>query len=182
MTIPLVILAVLSAIGGFVGIPAVFVGENGNLFKNWLSPVYEPAESYLLHVNLYSHAIEILLMLISVAAGVTGILLARHFYLKNIKPIEWLIERFKKLYNLLFNKYYVDEIYNFLIVTPLIKTSEKLLWKISDAMIIDGLVNGTAEMIDDIAKVIRKVQTGVAQIYALIMIFGITLIIFLLLL
>jgi len=182
MTIPLVILAVLSAIGGFVGIPAVFVGENGNLFKNWLSPVYEPAESYLLHVNLYSHATEILLMLISVAAGVTGILLARHFYLKNIKPIEWLIERFKKLYNLLFNKYYVDEIYDFLIVTPLIKTSEKFLWKISDAMIIDGFVNGTAEMIDDIAKVIRKVQTGVAQFYALIMIFGITLIIFLLLL
>lgn len=182
MTIPLTILAVLSAIGGFVGIPAVFVGESGNLFRNWLHPVYEPAETFMLHINLYSHATEILLMVISVAAGVTGILLARHFYLQNIKPIEWLIEHFKKFYNLLFNKYYVDEIYNFLIVTPIVKVSEKFLWKINDTLIIDGFVNGTAEMIDESAKVIRRIQTGIAQFYALIMIFGITLIIFLLLL
>jgi NADH-quinone oxidoreductase subunit L len=152
------------------------------LFANWLKPVYEPAETYLLHVNLYSHFTEIILMLLSVAVAVTGILLARHFYLQNIKPIEWLINRFKKLYTLLFNKYYVDEIYDFLIVTPLVKVSEKFLWKINDTMIIDGFINGTAEMIDETAKLIRKIQTGIAQFYALIMIFGITLIIFLLLL
>jgi NADH-quinone oxidoreductase subunit L len=121
-------------------------------------------------------------MLLSVAVAVMGILLARYFYLQNIKPIEWLINRFKKLYTLLFNKYYVDEIYDFLIVTPLVKVSEKFLWKINDTMIIDGFINGTAEMIDETAKLIRKIQTGIAQFYALIMIFGITLIIFLLLL
>lgn len=182
MTIPLIILAVLSTIGGFVGIPAVFSGENGNLLKNWLHPVYEPAETYMLHINLYSHATEILLMVISVVAGVIGILLARHFYLQNIKPIEWLIERFKKFYNLLFNKYYVDEIYDFLIVTPIVKISEKFLWKINDSLIIDGFINGTAESINELARFIRRIQTGIAQFYALIMIFGITLIIFLLLL
>jgi len=182
MTIPLVVLAVLSAVGGFIGIPVVFVGEHGNLFANWLKPVYEPAETYILHVSLYSHSTEILLMILSVAVGVTGILLARHFYLQNITPIDWMISRFKRLYTLLFNKYYVDEIYDFLIVTPIVKVSEKFLWKFNDTMIIDGFINGTAEMIDEISKVIRKVQTGIAQFYALIMIFGITLIIFLLLL
>lgn len=182
MTTPLIILAVLSAIGGFVGIPAVFVGEGGNLFKNWLHPVYEPAETFMLHISLHSHATEILLMIISVIIAVTGIILARHFYLQNIKPIEWLMERFKKLYKLMFNKYYVDEIYDFLFVAPIVKFSEKFLWKISDTLIIDGFINGTAEMIDEFAKIIRKVQTGIIQFYALIMIFGITLIIFLLLL
>ncbi len=181
MTVPLIILAILSAIGGFIGIPEVFSGEKGNLFKNWLHPIYEPAETYLFHVNLHSHATEILLMIISVLAGVAGILMARHFYLKSIKPIDWAISKFKKLYNVLFNKYYVDEIYDLLIVTPIVKVSEKFLWKINDTLLIDGFVNGTAEIINDLAKVIRKVQTGIVQFYALIMIFGITLIIFLLL-
>ncbi len=182
MTIPLIILAVLSAIGGFVGIPAALAGEKGNLFKNWLQPVYEPAETFMLHINLYSHATEFLFIGISVIVGVAGILLARYLYLQNIKPIERLMNQFKKLYNLLFNKYYVDEIYDFLIVTPIIKVSEKFLWKINDTLIIDGFINGTAELINDIARFIRRIQTGVAQFYALIMIFGITLIIFLLLL
>lgn len=182
MTIPLIILAVLSAIGGFVGIPTVFSGEHGNLFANWLEPVYEKSEVFFLHFNLYSHATEILLMILSVAVGLTGILLARHFYLKNIKPIDWVIERFQKLYKLLFNKYYVDEIYDFLVVTPIVKISEKFLWKINDSLIIDGFINSTAEVVDELSKIIRRIQTGVAQFYALIMIFGITLIIFLLLL
>lgn len=181
MTIPLIILAVLSAIGGFVGMPAVFVGENGNLFKNWLHPVYEPAENFMLHISLHSHATEILLMVISVLVALTGILLARYFYLQNIKPIDWLINKFNKIYKFLFNKYYVDEIYDFLIVNPIVKVSEKFLWKFSDNIIIDGFINGTAELIDEIAKVIRRIQTGISQFYALIMIFGITLIIFLLL-
>lgn len=54
--------------------------------------------------------------------------------------------------------------------------------EINDTLIIDGFINGTAELINDIARFIRRIQTGVAQFYALIMIFGITLIIFLLLL
>lgn len=180
MTIPLIILAFLSAIGGFAGIPAVLAGEDGNLFKNWLQPVYKPAETFMLHINLYSHATEFLFIGISVIVGLTGILLARHLYLQNIKPIERLMNQFKKLYNLLFNKYYVDEIYDFLIVTPIVKISEKFLWKINDTLIIDGFINGTSELINDIAKFIRRIQTGVVQFYALIMIFGITLIIFIL--
>ncbi len=182
MTIPLIILSVLSAIGGFVAIPTVFSGYYGNLFANWLEPVYEKSEVFLLHVNTYSNATEILLIVLSVVVAITGILLARHFYLQNIKPIEWAIERFQKLYKLLFNKYYVDEIYDFLLVTPLVKISEKFLWKFNDSLIIDGFINSTAEVVDELSKIIRKIQTGVAQFYALIMIFGITLIIFLLLL
>lgn len=182
MTIPLIVLAVLSAIGGFVGMPAVFAGEHGNLFEGWLEPVFEKSHFNLIHVSMYSHTTEILLMILSVAVAITGILLARHFYLQNIKPIDWAIIRFQKLYKLLFNKYYVDEIYDFLIVTPIVKISEKFLWKINDSLIIDGFINSTAEVVDELSKIIRKIQTGVAQFYALIMIFGITLIIFLLLL
>ncbi len=182
MTIPLIILAFLSAVGGFVGIPALFVGEHGNLFKNWLHPVYEPAETFLLHISLYSHSTEFLLMIISVIIAVTGIFFARHLYLKNIKPIDYLVGRFSKIYKLLFNKYYVDEIYDFVFVNPIVKGSEKILWKITDVKLVDGFINTTAQMIEDFAKLIRRIQTGIAQFYALIMIFGITLIIFLLLL
>lgn len=182
ITIPLIILAVLSAVGGFIGIPSIFVGENGNIFENWLAPVYEPSEAFLIHLTSHSHATEILLMVFSVIVAIAGILIARYVYIKNIKPVEFLVSQFNKLYQILYNKYYIDELYNFLFVTPIVKTSERFLWKINDVKIIDGFVNTTAEMIDEFSRILRKIQTGVIQFYALLMIFGITIIIFLLLL
>ena len=93
--------------------------------------------------------------------------------MKNQKIAEHTALKFKGIYKILFNKYYVDEAYDKAIVQPIYKTSESLLWKITDVKLIDGLVNGTASLIDFISGKIRKIQTGVAQTYAVVMMLGI---------
>lgn len=180
MTIPLIILGILSVIGGFIGMPALFVGESGNFFAAWLAPVFEPALSKIAHYGEHSHTTEILLMILSAGVAAFSIYIARKFYLKNIKPIDYLVNKFSKIYKLLFNKYWVDEAYDLLIVNPIKVASEKFLWKVNDVKIIDGFLDGTAALFDSGSKFIRKIQTGVAQFYALVMVFGIAIIIFIL--
>lgn len=178
MTVPLIILAVLSAIGGYIGIPAVFSGEGGNLFENWLKPVYKPAEEKLFNSGFHSHAEEILLMSISTIFALSSIYFSLYVYTKNKSVMENLKKRFKKIYNILFNKYYVDEIYDAAFVNPVKICSEKILWKFTDSIVIDGLVNGTAKFVDIISDKIKKIQTGLVQFYALVMVAGIALILF----
>ncbi|GIV45941.1 MAG: NADH-quinone oxidoreductase subunit L [Ignavibacterium sp.] len=173
MTIPLIILAILSVIGGFIGIPEVFSGEHGNQFHNWLAPIFKDADRKLMHFGLHSHFEEILLMVISVIGAAASILLARYIYLKKPEIASRTATRFKGLYNLLWNKYYVDEIYDAVIVNPIVTVSRNVLWKIADNKIIDGTVNGVAKLVDLLSSIIRKVQTGVAQLYALVMVLGI---------
>jgi NADH-quinone oxidoreductase subunit L len=173
MTIPLIILAVLSAIGGFIGIPEIFSGEHGNNFHNWLAPIFRNAERKLAFYGSHSHTEEIVLMSISIVGAVLSILFARYVYLKNPAFAESVSRRFKGAYNLLFNKYYVDEAYDAAVIKPVVKGSEKILWKIADNAVIDGVVNGTAAIINSVSGIIRKVQTGVAQLYALVMVLGV---------
>ncbi|WP_304130761.1 NADH-quinone oxidoreductase subunit L [Ignavibacterium album] len=173
MTIPLIILAVLSVIGGFVGIPEVFSGEHGNHFHNWLAPIFKDADRKLMHFGLHSHFEEILLMVISVIGASASILLARYIYLKKPEIASRTASRFKGVYNLLWNKYFIDEIYDAVIVSPTVMISKNVLWKIADNRIIDGTVNGAAKLIEILSATIRKVQTGVAQLYALVMVLGI---------
>ena len=178
MTIPLIILASLAAIGGFIGIPALFSGENGNMFEGWLAPVFENAEKKMAIYNTYSSGPEILLMALSVILAIGGIWIARNIYLKKPAIAESVSSRFKGLYKLLWNKYFVDEIYDAVVITPIVKGSESFLWKFTDSKIIDGMVNGTASIIGFISTRIRKIQTGVAQIYALVMMLGIVIALF----
>ncbi len=173
ITIPLIVLAVLSVIGGFVGIPEVFSGEHGNQFHNWLAPIFKDADRKLAHFNLYSHSTEILLMVLSVVFAVSAIWFARYVYLKKPSIASDTAKRFKGLYNLLWNKYFVDEVYDAVIINPIVKTSKSFLWQIADNKIIDGVVNGSAKLIDIFSVNIRKLQNGVAQFYALVMVLGI---------
>jgi NADH-quinone oxidoreductase subunit L len=178
MTYPLVVLAVLSAIGGFIGIPEIFSGEYGNLFHSWLAPVFKTAEMKLMHFGGHSHFEELLLMIISVIAAAGAILYARFVYLKKPEVADKTASRFKGAYNILLNKYFLDETYDATIVNPIVKGSESILWKIADNKIIDGLINYLAKLIDIISGVIKKIQTGVAQSYALVMVLGILIALF----
>jgi NADH-quinone oxidoreductase subunit L len=178
MTVPLIVLAVLSVIGGYIGIPEVFSGGHGNIFHNWLAPIFHNAERKLAFYGSHTHAEEILLMTISTVGAIASILFARYVYLKNPQIAVNTANKFKGYYKLLWNKYYVDEIYDAAIVNPIKKISESFLWKIVDNKIIDGLVNGSAKLIDIISVNIRKVQTGVAQFYAIIMVLGIAVALF----
>jgi len=173
MTIPLMVLAALSVLGGFIGIPEIFSGEHGNNFHSWLSPIFSYAQIRLAQYGSHTHFEEILLMVVSVVGAAASIYFARYVYLKNQKVAENTASKFKGIYKILFNKYYVDEAYNKAIIQPIFKTSESLLWKITDVKLIDGLVNSTASAIEKTSGVIRKIQTGVAQTYAVVMMLGI---------
>jgi NADH-quinone oxidoreductase subunit L len=178
MTVPLVVLAVLSAIGGFIGIPEIFSGEHGNLFHNWLAPVFKTSELKLLHFSSHSHFEELLLMIVSVVAAASAIFYSRYVYLKKPEVAEKISSRFKGAYNILLNKYFLDEAYDATVVNPIVKGSEKILWNIADNKLIDGLINGLAKLVDKISGLIRKIQTGVAQSYALVMVLGILIALF----
>ncbi len=178
MTIPLIILAVLSAIGGFIGIPEIFSGEHGNLFHSFLEPVFKPAHNKLIQFGSHTHFEEILLMVISIVGGAAGIYFAYQFYLKKTEIPEKLSKRFKGAYNLLLNKYFVDEAYETTVVNPIVTGSKNILWKITDSKIIDGFVNNLANFVGYFSSIIRKLQTGVAQSYAMIMMVGILIALF----
>jgi NADH-quinone oxidoreductase subunit L len=167
MTIPLIILAGLSIVGGFVGIP------HASLLENWLEPVFSPAHYKLLSGEHSGGFMEYLLMFVSVGIAASGIYAARKIYLERNDIADAVVKRFPRLYRLLFNKYYVDELYDTAVVDPIVKTSQEVFWKAMDGTIIDGSVNGSARLIQGIGQILRKIQTGVAQSYALVFVGGI---------
>ena len=171
MTVPLLLLAALSVVGGFIGVPESLGGANR--FEHWLEPVFERASLTMMTATQGSESEEYLLMVLSVAVAAAGIWLALRWYLKRSDIPEKLSRRLKGLYSLLLNKYYVDEIYDAAVVTPTVKGSEKLLWRIVDVGIIDWLVNATARLIGVVGNGLRRTQSGMAQGYALIFVVGV---------
>jgi NADH-quinone oxidoreductase subunit L len=167
MTVPLIILAGLSIVGGFVGIP------HWSGIEHWLDPVFSPAQYKLMSGEHSGGIMEYLLMAISVGIAIAGIYSARWVYLQRAEIAESLAKRYPRIYRMLFNKYYVDEMYDTVIVEPAVKTSEEILWKVVDVTLIDGMVNGSAKVISALAQTLRKIQTGVAQFYAAVFIGGI---------
>jgi len=175
MTIPLIVLAVLSAFGGFLGVPHVLghALHIPNLLEGWLDPIFERGMSFL-PKHAGDHAmLEWGLMGASTVIAIAGIMLAKSIYSKGTDKAEGMAARMKGIYTLLWNKYYVDEVYNFAIVGPILAVSRDFLWKIFDVKIIDGIVNGSASTVGAGAAALRKIQSGVAQNYALLMMVGI---------
>jgi NADH-quinone oxidoreductase subunit L len=165
MTIPLVLLAFFSFVAGYAALPVVF-GKNLDFFGRFLEPVIEHAHEVHLSIGT-----EWMLILISVAVAVTGIYIAWVFYIKNPKIPHNFVARFPGLYKLLYNKYYVDEIYNTLFVNSTIKGSE-VVYDHFDLKVIDGAVNGSASATNFFGKVLSYFQTGLIKDYALIFLLG----------
>jgi NADH-quinone oxidoreductase subunit L len=164
MTIPLIILAVLSVIGGFIGLPQL-VGTN--LLDNFLEPVFAGAKGVLPEHHIEAST-EITLILVSVVVAAAAIFLSFRIFAKEYKPKGVRTG----LYKILQNKYYVDEIYNAVVVMPLRRLSD-LLYKFFDVVIIDGIVNGSGRFFLSLSGDWRKIQTGVIQDYAIISVAGI---------
>jgi NADH-quinone oxidoreductase subunit L len=179
MTMPLVILAVLSALGGLLGVPHV-IGHAlhiPNLLEEWLHPIMAQS-TMILPQHTGDHAsTEIMLMVTSVIIALTGIFLARGLYAKGLAKATSLASSAKGVYKLLWNKYWVDEAYFALIVDPIMATSRDFLWKVVDVRVIDGLVNGSARSVNAVSGVLRRLQSGVAQNYAILMMAGIVVIV-----
>lgn len=175
MTVPLIILAVLSVVGGLMGIPHV-LGHPlhiPNLLEGWLEPIFAGGKA-LLPQHAGNHtAMEITLMLVSTAIAFAGIFLAKSIYSGGPEKSDALKQRFSGIHKILWNKYYIDEIYHLAFVGPILAASRDFLWKIFDVIAIDGIVNGSARVIGATATVLRRAQSGVAQNYALVMLIGI---------
>lgn len=174
MTTTLTILAVLSGIGGLIGVPSILGGNS--FLHHWLEPIFGKG-SLKFGAHKFSHFTEYLLMFISILVVVISIFYARKIFLKT-ETIENNAKGFRKI---LFNKYYVDEIYEFLFVNPIFQMSKNFLWKIFDIKIIDGVVNGVASIIEKISFKFKYIQTGMVQTYLSVFLFGVVVIIFILL-
>jgi len=116
-------------------------------------------------------------MALSVAIALSGIYLAWRWYVKEKEIPARLQEKTRGLYTLLWNKYYVDEVYDAAVVTPVVRGSERLLWKIVDVGVIDWTVNALAHLFGWLARTVRVVQTGIAESYLLAFVLGAFLII-----
>ena len=175
ITVPLTILAVLSAFGGFLGIP-IFL--KANVMHRWLGPYFEAAGGHgeeAGHAVHHSLGTELGLMALSVAVAVAGILLALNIILKRPQVAEGIKNSFPFLYNLSFNKWWVDELYDMIIVRPLWGISE-MFWTVVDGKGIDGTLHGIADGARGSGGFMSKLQTGFVQNYALSMAGGLVLI------
>ncbi len=175
MTIPLIVLAVLSALGGLLGVPHV-IGHAlhiPNLLEDWLRPIFATGTAMLpAHTGDHT-SLEIGLMVGSSVLAVIGIMFARSIYSQGLTKATAMAEKMSGLYKLLLNKYYVDEVYHMLVAGPILAASRDFLWKIVDVIVIDGVVNGSAKSMGAAAGILRRMQSGVAQNYALVMMIGI---------
>lgn len=171
MRIPLIILGFLSAIGGYIGLPQSLGGKNW--FEKFLEPVF--AGEVHLESQIQSHTVEYLLMILSIAVAFIGLMVAFRFYVKNPAVAEKIKVRFRKSYQVVLNKYYVDEFYGKVFVQPFINLA-LFFWRFLDVQIVDGLANGSADFVAWCSKVFRKVQTGYFRNYALSLALGVVLI------
>ncbi|MDR4506453.1 MAG: NADH-quinone oxidoreductase subunit L [Candidatus Scalindua sp.] len=169
MLLPLMVLALLSAVGGFLGFPAA------SAINSFLAPVVggvghsgvvDGGETH--HI---SHNLMFSMMGLSTGIAIVGIALSYVMYVKKPGLPGQIAGRFKLIYKILLNKYYVDEIYDAAVVNPAIKSSF-FLWRWIDVRIIDGFVNGVARLVKLNGEALRLFQTGFVRNYALSMLLG----------
>ncbi|SDM83932.1 NADH-quinone oxidoreductase subunit L [Daejeonella rubra] len=174
MTIPLIVLAVLSALGGLIGIPAVLGG--GHWLESFLAPVFAVSATKTGAMTL-DHTTEYILMAISVAAALIAMLYAYSRYVKQAHvPADDRTDR-GMLARLSYNKFYVDEVYNSLITRPLDALSG-FFYKTVDKAGIDGIVNGFGKGAVEASKGFRLLQTGMVGFYIFMMVAGILALLF----
>jgi NADH-quinone oxidoreductase subunit L len=193
MTVPLIVLAVLSTIGGFIGVPyamsSVFTHQDVNVLEHTLEPVVAsipvathgepaaaaPAEDA--HERAFVPAEEVAhlthspeeisaerwLALVSVLIGLAGI------------GIGWVIFQKRPLMQMpriLENKYYVDEIYDATLINPIESGSREGLWKIFDIGVLDGILHGLGDAVTELGRLARYLQAGFVRAYAAIILVG----------
>ena len=169
LTAPLVILGMLSVVGGWVGWPVVLGG--GNSFGRYLDPVFEHAKELLPAGAHHPHATEYLLMALSIGIALFGFTWAYRWYARPSPTPELMKARFPTLYRWVLNKYYIDEFYQAAIVTPLVAGS-RWLWRCVDDLIIDGAVNSLGAMVRRLGAAGARPQSGYFRAYAAIFSLG----------
>jgi NADH-quinone oxidoreductase subunit L len=205
MAIVLILLAVGSVVAGYVGVPAVLGGSNHIehfLAPSFAAPGLEasgehgaslaeaPSEHAMAGESKGEgghsspagegghddHATELGLMAFSSGIAVAGIGIAAYFFLRRKDAADRVAASVAGLHRVLLNKYYVDELYDAAIVQPIKRTSERALWRVFDAGVIDGAVNGAGSFVNGASAILRRLQTGSMRAYALSVFVGAVLI------
>lgn len=174
MTVPLMFLAAGAVAAGWIGIPPILGG--GAHFAEFLKPVVGHPEFH------GTHAEEWAVMGLSTTIALIGIALAAFLYLRKTDLPDRIAKTFKGLYNISYHKYYIDELYNYTIVKPTMWIASNILVAITDAKIIEGIVNGVPGAIGRFSQSLRKIQTGLVEHYGIFMAAGAVFIIALVLL
>ncbi len=171
MTAPLMLLAALAAIGGYVGVPIAFGGHNE--FEHFLNPVFSAYASGQPTPEPSSGAGQaISLTAIAVFAFALGLATAYLFYFRKPGRATELARKFKGMYTLLDHKYWVDEIYNAAIVTPLLQVSRYFLGGLVDSGIVNGSGSAAAGATRGLGEITRRMQSGNIRSYAGWLAFG----------
>jgi NADH-quinone oxidoreductase subunit L len=192
MTLPLVVLAFLSVVGGWIGIPII---RGGDRIGRFLEPVIPALSGAHAAEHAPPVSLELALMAASVAVAMVGLFLAWFWYAQGEGRVPaMLAERFPRLYRTLVNKYFVDEAYEAVFVEGLAKGGGRFLWEVDatvvdlipngaaaltrgtaalsnlfDKYLVDGAVNGVADSLQGGFRLLRRSQTGRVQNYALVM-------------
>ena len=177
MALALIVLAIGSVAAGWIGIPHALGGHNQ--LHAWLEPAFAapvaagegaavdagPAGEEAAAEEDHA-ALELRLMGVSLTIAVVGIAIAWYIWVKRRSIAENAAREFAGLHRLLLHKYYVDEIYDAIIVQPIKSASTEGLWRWFDVRVIDGAVNGAASIVDGSAAVLRRLQSGSVRAYA----------------
>jgi NADH-quinone oxidoreductase subunit L len=175
MTIPMSVLAFLAVSGGFLGVPRILGGSER--IKSFLAPLFAASESGIIHESgSVSGQTELLLMIVPLLLILGIVFLAWKLYGRTGAPKESSGER-SFVENLLYRKYYVDELYDTIFQKPVAKLST-FLHDVIEIRVIDRLVNQTGNAVIWIGKNIRYVQTGNVGAYLFFMVISIILILF----
>lgn len=169
MTLPLIVLAVLSVIGGVINLPSALGG--GHWLANFLSPTFSYTNARIPEVHL-DHSTEYILMAVSALAAIVLAVIAYQKYVKRVDVPQPDGAEQGSLYKLSYNKLYIDELYVALFVKPLNALS-KFFYKVADKAGIDGLVNGVADLISASGRGIRQLQSGYVGFYIIMMVLGV---------
>ena len=178
MLFPLVVLAILSFIGGWVGVPAAMWGHDE--IGHFLDPVFTSSAAT---EATASHGIELGLAFVSVLVALAGLFIAYAFYYKKPGTAATYAQRFPALYRLVDNKFYIDEIYSAVIITPLLMFSRIILGALIDGGIVNGSGAAAGATTRGLSSLVRRIQSGNIRSYAgwlalgaaavlLVMIFG----------
>ncbi|OGQ22939.1 MAG: NADH-quinone oxidoreductase subunit L [Deltaproteobacteria bacterium RIFCSPLOWO2_02_FULL_44_10] len=173
MTLPLLILAFFSLFAGILGIPEVLGGRD--LLSQWLRDIVPTAMG---HGGEASHATELVLMVVTTLWGLHFSIFGWVIYTQKRGFPDRVVQKVSRLYWLIANRYFVDELYDRVIIRPLLWCSRRFLWKGIDEMTLDGLfVYGSARTIGLWARLVSMSQNGVLQQYLLYFLIGAVLIV-----
>jgi len=178
MTVPLMVLGALSVVGGFLSIPPIFTGHESIHFSlhHWLHPVLANSEVHIAEHYAHASSVEWGLMALSVSVGALAFFATWVLYKGKDKLYDVFAARAPRLHDALWNKWFVDEIYEATLIKPLVLFSREGLWRIIDEVVIDGVVNLVADGGKVTALLVGRVHSGDLRASAGVMVLGLALV------